>query len=195
MLILIICRSLLNMGVVGSNSRSQSQILVRTCYHTTSHNFDPLYIKLALNVYIDYTSNPTEYRWAQVKKYAQGQSLVKPCCHSRGHIFYPFFIKNSQNVYHHNISAKFEHAWGQVRKQVTRSDVRKRLKSSCDMNSLFQVFSVSIHLSCDSQVSDSGPPGPSCFFFGYRNMKWDVYHQIDIAVQKKKMRQNPRTFF
>ena len=47
MFILKISRTSLNMGWVGSKSRSLGQIFVKSCYHSRGHNFEPIFIKLA----------------------------------------------------------------------------------------------------------------------------------------------------
>ena len=53
MLILIISRTSSSMGGVGLKSRSLGQIFVKSCYHSRSQNFDPMFIKLAQNANID----------------------------------------------------------------------------------------------------------------------------------------------
>ena len=56
------------MGRVGSKSESLGQISVKSCYHSTGHNFDPIFLKLAQNVYPDNISDKFEYGWGRVKK-------------------------------------------------------------------------------------------------------------------------------
>ena len=58
----------LNMGGVESKSRSLGQILVKTCFHSRGHNFDPIFIKLAQDVYIDDIYDEFEYGSGRVKK-------------------------------------------------------------------------------------------------------------------------------
>ena len=53
---------------VKLKSRSLGQILVKTCYHSTGHNFDFTIIKLTQNVYLDDTLNPIEYGWERGKE-------------------------------------------------------------------------------------------------------------------------------
>ena len=50
MFVLMISQLSLIMGWVGSKSRSLGQILVKWCYHSRGHNFDPIFMKLAQNV-------------------------------------------------------------------------------------------------------------------------------------------------
>ena len=38
------------------------------CYNSTGHNFDPIFLKLAHNVYLDNISDKFEYGWGWVKK-------------------------------------------------------------------------------------------------------------------------------
>jgi len=56
------------MGWVGSKSRSLGQIFVKSCYHSRGRNFDPIFIKLAQNAYIDNISDKNEYGCDRVKK-------------------------------------------------------------------------------------------------------------------------------
>ena len=65
MLILIVSWTSLNMGGVGIKA---GQIFVRSCYHSRGLNIDPIFIKLAQNVYIDNISDKFEYGWGQIKK-------------------------------------------------------------------------------------------------------------------------------
>ena len=53
MFILMSTRTLLNMGVVGSKSRSLGQILEKPCYRIAGHSFGPMFFKLAQDVYLD----------------------------------------------------------------------------------------------------------------------------------------------
>ena len=79
MLTLIISRTSSNMGGVGSKSRSLGQILVKSCYHSRGHNFDPIFIKLAQNAYIDNILDKFEYGWVGLKSRSLGQIFVKSC--------------------------------------------------------------------------------------------------------------------
>ena len=56
------------MGVVGLKSRLLGKIFVKSCYHSRGHNFDPIFIKLAQNTYIDDISDKFEYGRGWVKK-------------------------------------------------------------------------------------------------------------------------------
>ena len=77
MFILIISQPSMNMVMVGSKSRSLGQILVKSCYHTTGHNFDPIFIKLAQSVYIDGIYVEFEHKCCQVKKQVTRSNLIK----------------------------------------------------------------------------------------------------------------------
>ena len=50
MLIIIISRSSLKLGHVGSKTRSLGQILEKPCVHSKRHSFDPKFMKLCQNV-------------------------------------------------------------------------------------------------------------------------------------------------
>ena len=56
------------MGGVLSKSRSLGQIFVKSCYQSRGHNFEPIFIKLTQNAYIDKLSDKIEYGWGQMKK-------------------------------------------------------------------------------------------------------------------------------
>ena len=56
------------MGVVGSKSRSVGQILEKPCLHSGGHIFDPIFIKLGQDIYLDEWMDPIEKRCGQVKK-------------------------------------------------------------------------------------------------------------------------------
>ena len=68
MFILMISMTSLNMGGVGAKSRSLGQILIKPCYHSRGHNFDPVLIKLAQDLYIDDIFDEYKYGWGRVKK-------------------------------------------------------------------------------------------------------------------------------
>ena len=48
------------MGVAQSKSRSLDQILEKPCYHFTGYNFDPIFIQVAQDDYLDEWMNPIE---------------------------------------------------------------------------------------------------------------------------------------
>ena len=50
-----------NMGGIRSKSRSLGQILVKSYYYSKGHNFRPIFIILAQNVYCDDISDEAEY--------------------------------------------------------------------------------------------------------------------------------------
>ena len=115
---------LLNIGGVGSKSRSLGQILVKPCLHSTGHIFDPILYKLSQNACLDDVLTPIEYGLGRCpKSRSVGQILGKPCLHSTGHSFYPIFIKLSQNVCLDDAFTPIEYRWG----QVTRSNLSKIL--------------------------------------------------------------------
>ena len=63
----------------GKKIGSVGQILVKSCYHSKGHNFDPNFLKLAQNAYIDNISEKFEYGWTRSKSKTVGQILVKAC--------------------------------------------------------------------------------------------------------------------
>ena len=68
MFVLMIAGSGYKMGGVGLKSRSLGQILVKFCYHSSGHSFDPIFLKLAQNVCIDNILVKFEHGWDGVKK-------------------------------------------------------------------------------------------------------------------------------
>ena len=58
----------MNMGVVGPKSRSVGQILEKPCLHSSGHIFDPIFIKLARDVYFDKWMDPIENGCGRIKK-------------------------------------------------------------------------------------------------------------------------------
>ena len=51
MLIIIMSKSSLKLGHVGSRTRLLDQILEKTCVHSERHSFDPNFMKLCQYVY------------------------------------------------------------------------------------------------------------------------------------------------
>ena len=96
------------MGGIGSKSRSLGQIFVKSCYHSSGHTFDPIFINLAQNTYIDITRTSLNMGGVGSKSRSVGQIFIKSCYHSRGHNFDPIFIKLAQDANIDNISDKFE---------------------------------------------------------------------------------------
>ena len=68
MFILIISGTSLNMGQVGSKSRSVGQILGKPCLHSTGHIFYPIFFKVSQDVYLDNVWDKFEYGLGRVKK-------------------------------------------------------------------------------------------------------------------------------
>ena len=103
MLMIIISRSSLKLGNVGSKTRSLGQILEKPCVHIKRHSFDPMIMKLCK---IFYHHNikvrfETGSWWSKTR--SLGQILEKPFVSSRGHIFALKIMKLCQKVNHHNI--------------------------------------------------------------------------------------------
>ena len=61
MIILTISQLSLNMGDVGSKTRSVGQIMEKPCVHSRGHIFGPIFIKLAQNDHLDNISVKFEY--------------------------------------------------------------------------------------------------------------------------------------
>ena len=53
MIILTLSQSSLNMGDIGSKTRSVGQIMKKPCEHSRGHSFGPILIKLAQNDNLD----------------------------------------------------------------------------------------------------------------------------------------------
>ena len=88
------------MGGVKSKSRSLGQIFVKSCYHSRGHKFDPIFIKLAQNTYIDNISwTSSNMGGVKSKSRSVGQIFVNSCYHSTGHNFDQILTKLAQNAY------------------------------------------------------------------------------------------------
>ena len=61
---------------VGSKSRSLGQIFVKSFYHSRGHNFDPFFIKIAQNAYIDNVSDKFNMGKIGPKSRSLGQIIV-----------------------------------------------------------------------------------------------------------------------
>ena len=61
MIILTMSQSSLNMGDVGSETRSVGQIMEKPCEHSRGHSFGQIFIKLAQNDHLDNISVKFEY--------------------------------------------------------------------------------------------------------------------------------------
>ena len=80
-------------------TRSLGQILLKSCLQCRGHIFDPISLKLALNVCLDDISVKCDHGWDWVKSKSLGQILVKSCLPSRGHNIDAVFFKLAQNVW------------------------------------------------------------------------------------------------
>ena len=103
MLMIIISRSNLKLGHVGSKTRSLGQIFEKPCVHSKRHSFDPKFMKLCQNVIIIMSRSSSKLGHVGSKTRSLGQILEKPCVHCRGHNFDSKFTKLYQNVNDHNI--------------------------------------------------------------------------------------------
>ena len=61
MIVLTISQLSLNMGDVGSKTRSVGQIMEKPCEHSRGQSFGPIFIKLAQNDHLDTISVKFEY--------------------------------------------------------------------------------------------------------------------------------------
>ena len=88
----------------GQKVRSLGQILVKPCVHSRGHSFDPTFMKLCQNDYLNEMQAKFETGGhVGLKTRSLGQILVKPCVHSRGHSFDPIFMKLCQNINLHKV--------------------------------------------------------------------------------------------
>ena len=73
--ILIISQTSLNIGQVGSKSRSVGQILEKLCLWSRGHIFGPIFLKLGQNVCLDDTLTPFDFKWGPVEKQVTRSNL------------------------------------------------------------------------------------------------------------------------
>ena len=99
MLMIIISRSSLKLGPVGSKTRSPGQILEKPCVPSRRHSFDPN-VRLLI---IIMSRSSLKVGHVRSKTRSLGQILGKPSVHSRRHSFDQKFMKLCQIVNHHNV--------------------------------------------------------------------------------------------
>ena len=83
------------MGHVGSKTRSFGQMLEKFCVHSRGHNFNPIFMKLGQNVFLDEISDRCENG---SKTRSLCQILEKPCVCTRDQIFGLILMKFGQSV-------------------------------------------------------------------------------------------------
>ena len=100
---IIISRSNLNLGHVGSKTRSPGQILEKHCVHTRGHRFDHKFMKLYhyIRMLIVIMSR-SDLKLGHVGSKTRS-NLRKTLLHWRGHNFDSKVMKLCQNLNHHNI--------------------------------------------------------------------------------------------
>ena len=127
MFILTISRSSLNMGHVGSKTRSPGQILGNSCLHPRGHICDPIFMKLCLNVCFDNILVTSENGLCRVKNQVTRSNLRKFLFTLQRLHLRPNLMKFCQNVYFDNIQVKFEYGSCRFKNKVTKSNLRKFL--------------------------------------------------------------------
>ena len=100
------------MGHVMSNTRSQGQILEKSCVRSGGHIFSTIIMKFGQNVFLDEISKKG---YVGSKTRSLGQILENPCVCSRGHIFCLIVMKLGQNFFLDEISDEFENGSCQVK--------------------------------------------------------------------------------
>ena len=100
MFVLKTSRQDLNMGHVGSKTRSPGQILGNFCLHSIGHICDPILIRIFVLAISTLSSNMGHVRLTSM---SPGQIFENSCLHSRGHTFDPILIKLGQNFCFGNI--------------------------------------------------------------------------------------------
>ena len=79
MLVIIISRSGLKLGYVGSKTRSLGQILEKPCVHSKRHSFDPMFINFVRLLIIIISMSDLKLGHVRSKTRSLGQLLEKPC--------------------------------------------------------------------------------------------------------------------
>ena len=103
MLMIIICRSNLKLGHIGSKTRSLGQVLEKPCVYSRGHRFDSKFMKLIRMLMIIISRFDLKLGHVGSKTRSLGQILEKPCVHSGGLSFNSKFMNFYQNVHHHNM--------------------------------------------------------------------------------------------
>ncbi len=84
MFVLMKSRSSLNLGHVGSKSRSLGQILEKSCVHSRGHIFGPIILKLCQDVCLDSLTDPIESGSCWVKNQVTRSNLRKNIVYTLG---------------------------------------------------------------------------------------------------------------
>ena len=79
MFVLTTSRTSSKMGKVRSKTRSLGQIIVKSCIHSRSHIFSPIFLKLAQNVCLNNILDEFENGSSQTKSRSLGHINGKPC--------------------------------------------------------------------------------------------------------------------
>ena len=98
------------LGHVGSETRSEGQLLEKPCKLSSRHSFDPVFIKLCQNVCTHLILTKFETGSCRVKNLVARSDLgeknvarsdlgKKNCIHSKRHSYNAIFVKLCQNVY------------------------------------------------------------------------------------------------
>ena len=96
MLNIVMSRSDLKLGHVGSKTRSLGQISEKTCVHSGGHSFDSKVMYFVRMLIIIISRSSLKLGHGGSKTRSLGQILEKHCVHSRGHSFNPKFMKLCQ---------------------------------------------------------------------------------------------------
>ena len=99
---IIISRSSLTLGQVGSKIRLLDEIVEKPCVHSRGHSFDPKFMKLSMLISI-ISRSASKLNHVGSKTRSLGQILEKPCVYSRRHSFDHKFMKLCQNDIYYNI--------------------------------------------------------------------------------------------
>ena len=103
MLIIIMSRSRLKLGHVGSKTRCLGQILKKLCVHSRGHSFDSKFMKLIRMLMIKIYRPSLKLGHVESTTRSLDQILEKPCVHSRGHSFDSKFMNLCENSNDHII--------------------------------------------------------------------------------------------
>ena len=108
--------------------------ITKTCEHSRSHIFGPIFMKFGQNVCLNDMlvefksgSGPLKNMAASGRGSLPYLAKEKPCKHSRGHISCPIFMKLGQKICPNDTLIQFQTGSCWVKNLVTRSKKRKNL--------------------------------------------------------------------
>ena len=108
MLFTMISRSSSYLGQVGPKSRSQGQILKKSCRHSRGHIYHLIFIKICQHVILNNFQVKFKFWSIGFKNQVTRSNIRKTFVHCGDHNFHLIQIKIGQHVIHNDFQAEFD---------------------------------------------------------------------------------------